>query len=145
MPRLNKFNKTFAAAAKRAVEAGFELIEVHAAHGYLLHQFLSPIANQRTDEYGGSLENRMRMTLEVLQAIKLAVPEGYPVGVRLSATDWMDGNEQWDIESTVGLSKALEQLGAAYIHVSSGGLHEHQNITIGAGYQVPFAEQVKNM
>lgn len=72
----------------------------------------------------------MRMTLEVLQAIKLAVPEGYPVGVRLSATDWMDGNEQWDIESTVGLSKALEQLGAAYIHVSSGGLHEHQNITI---------------
>ena len=127
---IKQIQQDFAAAAKRAVEAGFELIEVHAAHGYLLHQFLSPIANQRTDEYGGSLENRMRMTLEVLQAIKLAVPEGYPVGVRLSATDWMDGNEQWDIESTVGLSKALEQLGAAYIHVSSGGLHEHQNITI---------------
>ena len=85
----------------------------------------------------------MRMTLEVLQAIKLAVPEGYPVGVRLSATDWLESIEHWDIESTVGLSKALEQLGAAYVHVSSGGLHEHQSITIGAGYQVPFAEQVK--
>jgi len=81
---IKQVQQDFAAAAKRAVEAGFELIEVHAAHGYLLHQFLSPIANQRTDEYGGSLENRMRMTLEVLQAIKLAVPAGYPVGVRLS-------------------------------------------------------------
>ncbi|WP_407502829.1 NADH:flavin oxidoreductase/NADH oxidase [Acinetobacter baumannii] len=140
---IKQVQQDFAAAAKRAVEAGFELIEVHAAHGYLLHQFLSPIANQRTDEYGGSLENRMRMTLEVLQAIKLAVPEGYPVGVRLSATDWLESIEHWDVESTVGLSKALEQLGAAYVHVSSGGLHEHQSITIGAGYQVPFAEQVK--
>ena len=135
----------FAAAAKRAVDAGFALIEIHAAHGYLLHQFLSPLSNQRQDQYGGSFENRIRFTLEVFQAIKQAVPENYPVGIRLSATDWMESTatESWDIDSTVGLSKALEQLGAAYIHVSSGGLHVEQDIQIKPKYQVPFAHAVK--
>lgn len=135
----------FAASAKRAVDAGFELIELHAAHGYLLHQFMSPLSNQRSDEYGGSFENRIRLTLEVFQAMKNAVPEGYPIGVRLSATDWMEyaGVDNWNVESAVGLSKALEQLGAAYIHVSSGGLHIDQKIDLHAGYQVPFAEAVK--
>lgn len=135
----------FASAAVRAVDAGFELIELHAAHGYLLHQFMSPLSNRRTDEYGGSFENRIRFTLEVFQAIKRAIPENYPVGIRLSATDWMESTatESWDIDSTVGLSKALEQLGAAYIHVSSGGLHVEQDIQIKPKYQVPFAHAVK--
>lgn len=133
----------FANAAKRAVDAGFDLIEVHAAHGYLLHQFMSPLSNQRQDEYGGSFENRIRLTLEVFQAMKNAVPEGYPIGVRISATDWMEGQDSWDIESSIGLSKALEQLGAVYIHVSSGGLHAQQKIELQPGYQVPFAEAIK--
>lgn len=133
----------FADSAKRAVDAGFDLIELHAAHGYLLHQFMSPLSNQRSDEYGGSFENRIRLTLEVFQAMQDAVPAGYPIGVRLSATDWMDDAASWDVESTVGLSKALEQLGAAYIHVSSGGLHIEQKIDLHAGYQVPFAAAVK--
>ena len=133
----------FAESAKRAVDAGFDLIEIHAAHGYLLHQFLSPLSNLRTDEYGGSFENRIRLTLEVFQGIKNVVPAGYPIGIRISATDWMDGVEHWDVESTVGLAKALEQLGAAYIHVSSGGLHAEQKIQLQANYQVPFAEAVK--
>lgn len=132
----------FAAAARRAVDAGFDLIELHAAHGYLLHQFMSPLSNQRDDEYGGSLENRIRLTLEVFQAIQAAVPENYPIGVRISASDWM-GEQGWDVESSIGLSKALEQLGAVYIHVSSAGLHREQNIQVKANYQVGFAAQIK--
>ena len=133
----------FKAAAIRSVNAGFDLIELHAAHGYLLHQFMSPLSNQRTDEYGGSFENRIRLTLEVFQAMKSAVPKGFPIGVRISATDWMSEVESWDVESSVGLAKALEQLGTAYIHVSSGGLHQDQNIQIKAHYQVPFAQAIK--
>lgn len=133
----------FATSAKRAVDAGFDLIELHAAHGYLLHQFMSPLSNQRTDEYGGSFENRIRLSLEIFQAMKNAVPDGFPIGVRISATDWMNDVVSWDIESSVGLSKALEQLGAVYIHVSSGGLHAEQKIDLHAGYQVPFAEVIK--
>jgi len=140
---IQKVIQDFADAALRAVDAGFDLIELHAAHGYLLHQFMSPLSNSRDDEYGGSFENRIRLTLEVLQAIKNAVPADYPVGVRISATDWMDGKDSWDIESSVGLSKALQQLGAVYIHVSSGGLHAQQQIEIGANYQVPFAHAIK--
>lgn len=135
----------FADAAKRAVDAGFDLIEVHAAHGYLLHQFMSPLSNQRQDEYGGSFENRIRLTLEVFQAMKNAVPEGYPIGVRISATDWMEAHDGWDIESSLGLAKALEQLGAVYIHVSSGGLHIDQNIHLEANYQAPFAHAIKQV
>ncbi|MBT0887857.1 MULTISPECIES: NADH:flavin oxidoreductase/NADH oxidase [Acinetobacter] len=133
----------FASAAVRAVDAGFDLIEIHAAHGYLLHQFMSPLSNYRQDEYGGSLENRIRLTLEVFQAIQNAVPKGYPIGVRISATDWMDDAEGWNVESSVGLAKALEHLGAAYIHVSSGGLHVDQKIDLHAGYQTPFAHAIK--
>ena len=133
----------FASAAKRAVDVGFELIEIHGAHGYLLHQFMSPLSNHREDEYGGSFENRIRLTLEVFQAIKHAVPAGYPVGIRISATDWMDHQDAWNLESSVGLATALEQLGAVYIHVSSGGLHVQQDIKIGANYQVPFAKVIK--
>lgn len=142
---IQKIIEDFAESAKRAVDAGFDLIEVHAAHGYLLHQFMSPLSNQRTDEYGGSFENRIRLTLEVFQAMKNVLPEDYPIGVRISATDWMEstGEMSWDIDSTVGLSKALEQLGAAYIHVSSGGLYAAQKIELQANYQVPFAEAVK--
>lgn len=138
---IHQIQLDFAAAAKRAVDAGFDLIEIHAAHGYLLHQFLSPLSNERNDEYGGSFENRIRMTLETFQVIKQAVPKEYPIGVRISATDWVDGG--WDIESSIGLAKALEVLGAAYIHVSSGGLHSAQKIEIKSGYQVPFAQAVK--
>ena len=133
----------FASAAVRAVDAGFDLIEIHAAHGYLLHQFMSPLSNVRDDEYGGSFENRIHLTLEVFQAMKQVVPEGYPIGVRLSATDWMDAQGGWNIQSTVGVAKALEQLGAAYIHVSSAGLHAQQSIEIGPSYQVPFAHAIK--
>lgn len=138
-----KIIEDFVQAAIRAVNAGFDLIEVHAAHGYLLHQFLSPLSNIRTDEYGGSFENRIRLTLEVFQAIQQAVPTDFPIGVRISASDWMDNQEAWDIESSIGLSKALEQLGSVYIHVSSGGLHEKQDIKIGENYQVPFAHAIK--
>ena len=132
----------FADAARRAIDAGFDLIELHAAHGYLLHQFMSPLSNQRDDEYGGSLENRIRLTLEVFQAIQAAVPAGYPIGVRISASDWM-GDRGWDVESSIGLSKALEQLGAVYIHVSSAGLHREQDIDVKPNYQVGFATQIK--
>lgn len=133
----------FAAAAKRAVEAGFDLIEIHAAHGYLLHQFMSPLSNHRTDQYGGSFENRIRLTLEAMRAMKAAVPADYPIGVRISATDWMDEEGGWNVASSIDLAKALEQYGAVYIHVSSGGLHVQQNIQIGANYQVPFATEIK--
>ena len=133
----------FAASAKRAVDAGFELIELHAAHGYLLHQFMSPLSNKREDKYGGSLENRIRLTLEVLQAMQAAVPEDYPIGVRISASDWMEHEDSWNIDSSVELSKALEAVGAAYIHISSAGLHVKQNIDVKPNYQVPFADTIK--
>lgn len=140
---IQKVIQDFADAAVRAVQAGFDLIEVHAAHGYLLHQFMSPLSNLRTDEYGGSFENRIRLTLEVFQAIKNAVPQNYPVGIRISATDWMSEQDSWDVASSVQLSQKLEQLGIAYIHVSSAGLHIEQKIDIHAGYQVPFAHTIK--
>lgn len=134
--------QSFADAAKRAVAAGFDLIELHAAHGYLLHQFLSPLSNQRTDEYGGSFENRIRLTLEVIAAIQQAVPENFPIGIRLSATDWMQ-EESWDLASTLELCQILEQKGVVYLHISSGGLHSAQKIELQAGYQLEFAEEVK--
>lgn len=139
---IHQIQQQFADAAKRAVDVGFKLIEIHAAHGYLLHQFLSPLSNQRTDEYGGSLENRMRMVLETLQAIQSVVPENFPIGVRISATDWM-AVESWDIDSSIQLSSALEHLGVVYIHVSTGGLHENQQIDVKENYQVPFAQAIK--
>lgn len=138
---INQLKHDFALAAKRAVDAGFDLIEIHAAHGYLLHQFLSPLSNLREDGYGGSLENRMRLTLEVVDAMRQAVPDNYPIGIRISATDWVEGG--WDVESSIVLSQLLEELGVAYIHVSSAGLHAQQKIEIKPSYQVPFAAKIK--
>ncbi|MEB3753683.1 NADH:flavin oxidoreductase/NADH oxidase [Acinetobacter sp. MD2(2019)] len=142
---IEQIKQDFVAAAIRAVEAGFELIEIHAAHGYLLHQFLSPLSNQRQDLYGGSLENRLRLTLEITQAILAVVPENYPVGVRISATDWMEYTNEpsWDLASSLILTQQLEQLGVAYIHVSSGGLSSTQKIELEPNYQVGFAEAIK--
>ena len=121
------------------------MIELHAAHGYLLHQFMSPLSNKRDDQYGGSLENRIRLTLEVLQAMMAAVPEGYPIGVRISASDWMDQPDSCTIDSSIELSKALEAAGAAYIHISSAGLHVKQHIDVKPNYQVPFADAIKKV
>lgn len=131
----------FAQAAIRAVQAGFELIEVHAAHGYLIHQFLSPLSNQRDDQYGGSLDNRMRLCLQIFEAIQKVVPADFPIGVRISAQDWVDAG--WNVEQSIVLSQRLAQLGAAYIHVSSGGLDVKQKIQLKPLYQVPFAAAIK--
>ena len=131
----------FVSSAQRAHALGFDAIELHAAHGYLLHEFLSPIANQRTDEFGGSLVNRMRFPLAVFDAVRAAVPESMPVGVRISATDWVDGG--WDIEQSVVLSRELAQRGCAFMHVSSGGISPLQKIAVGPNYQVPFAARIR--
>jgi len=144
---LDRVRDAFAEAARRSVRLGIDAIQIHAAHGYLLHQFLSPLSNKRTDEYGGSLENRMRFPLEVFDAIKAAVPQGYPVTVRLSGTDWIDAADWeeggWDSESTVAISRELELRGCDAIHVSSGGLDVRQRIPVGPNYQVPLARAVK--
>ncbi len=131
----------FLAAAKRAARLGFDGIELHAAHGYLLHEFLSPLSNVRTDNYGGSLANRMRFPLEVYDAVRAAFPADKPVWVRVSASDWVDGG--WDVEGTVAFAKELKKRGCPVIHVSSGGLSPRQQIKIKPGYQVDFSEQVK--
>ena len=133
--------RAFVDSATRAVRLGVDLIELHAAHGYLLHEFLSPLSNQRSDAYGGSLENRMRLVLQVFDAIKVVVPDSIAFGIRISASDWVEGG--WDIEQSIVLAKALEARGCHFIHVSSGGLHPAQKIAIGPGYQLPFAEAIK--
>jgi 2,4-dienoyl-CoA reductase-like NADH-dependent reductase (Old Yellow Enzyme family) len=138
---LARIRDAFADAARRSDRLGIDAIQIHAAHGYLLHQFLSPLSNQRTDGYGGSLENRMRFPLEVFDAVRAAFPAAKPVTVRLSGTDWVDGG--WDVEQTIAFSKALEERGAAVIHVSSGGLAVQQKIPVGPNYQVPLARSVK--
>ncbi|MBB6065447.1 2,4-dienoyl-CoA reductase-like NADH-dependent reductase (Old Yellow Enzyme family) [Pseudoxanthomonas broegbernensis] len=131
----------FAHAARRAVRAGLDLVEVHVAHGYLLHQFLSPLSNVRDDAYGGALENRMRLTLRVFDAVRAAVPERVAVGVRISATDGVDGG--WDLAQSIELARALDARGCQFIHVSSGGLDRRQRIAAAPGYQVPFAEAIR--
>ena len=131
----------FRDAAARALAAGFELVELHAAHGYLLHQFLSPLSNQRSDAYGGPLEHRMRLLLEVFDAVRAAVPDTMTVGVRISATDWVDGG--WDLAQSIALARALDARGCHYLHVSSGGLHPAQRIPLAPGYQLPFAEAIR--
>jgi 2,4-dienoyl-CoA reductase-like NADH-dependent reductase (Old Yellow Enzyme family) len=138
---LQRLRTAFADAARRAARLGLDGIEIHAAHGYLLHQFLSPLANQRTDAYGGSLENRMRFPLEVFDAVRAAFPADRPVWARISATDWVPGG--WDIAGTVALSRALAARGCAAIHVSSGGVSPQQVIPLKPGYQVPYAQRVK--
>lgn len=137
---LSRIKSAFVQAALRAHRLGLDAIELHAAHGYLLHSFLSPISNQRSDAYGGSLENRMRFVLEVYAAVKAALPADFPVGVRISATDWLDNG--WDITQSVQLCHALKALDCAYIHVSSGGLSPQQQIPLHPNYQVSFAAEI---
>ncbi|MCJ2018045.1 NADH:flavin oxidoreductase/NADH oxidase [Methylobacterium sp. E-065] len=138
---LKRVRDQFVATAKRAVRLGIEAVELHGAHGYLLHQFLSPIANKRTDQYGGSLENRMRFPLEIYDAVRDVVPAGSPVWLRVSATDWVE--DGWDIDETVELAKALKRAGSPALHVSTGGVSPKQAIKLGPGYQVPYAERIK--
>jgi 2,4-dienoyl-CoA reductase-like NADH-dependent reductase (Old Yellow Enzyme family) len=138
---MREIREAFASAARRADRLGLDLVQLHAAHGYLLHQFLSPLSNQRTDEYGGSLENRMRFPLEVFEAVRQVFPAEKPVSVRVSATDWIAGG--WDLDQTVIFTQALEKLGCDTIHVSSGGNGLQQKIPVGPSYQVPLARAVK--
>lgn len=136
-----RIRDAFAEAAKRAARLGLDAVQVHGAHGYLLHQFLSPLSNRRDDDYAGSLENRMRFPLEVFDAVRDAFPHDRAVTMRLSGTDWMDGG--WDIAQTIELAKELERRGCDAIHVSSGGVAAAQKIPVGPGYQVPLARAVK--
>lgn len=131
----------FRDAAKRAIEAGFKIIELHSAHGYLLHEFLSPLSNQRTDEYGGSLENRTRIVLRTVRALREVMPADMPLFVRISATDWVD--KGWDINQSVELSKQLKACGVDLIDCSSGALVPHAVIPVGKNFQVPFAAKIK--
>lgn len=133
--------EAFESAAKRALAAGFQVIEIHAAHGYLLHEFLSPLSNHRTDRFGGSLENRMRMTLLVAERVRRQVPEELPVFVRISATDWAEGG--WDLEQSVVLARRLKEVGVDLIDVSSGALVPKVRIPVSKGYQVPFARTIR--
>lgn len=138
-PGLDRIRTAFADAAMRSARLGIDAVQLHAAHGYLLHQFLSPLSNRRDDSYGGSLENRMRFPLEIFDAVRAAF--GGPVTVRVSGTDWVDGG--WTIEETIAFARTLEARGCAGINVSSGGLHPAQQIALSPGYQVPLARQVK--
>ncbi|AFY45182.1 NADPH dehydrogenase NamA [Nostoc sp. PCC 7107] len=133
--------QAFVQATQRSLHAGFKVIEIHAAHGYLLHQFLSPLANQRQDEYGGSFENRTRLLLEVVTAVRQIWPETYPLFVRISATDWID--KGWNIEQSVALSEKLKTLGVDFIDCSSGGIIPGINIPVKPGYQTQFAERIR--
>lgn len=138
---LGEVRDSFVAAARRAVRLGFDGIELHGAHGYLLHEFLSPISNHRDDAYGGSLENRMRFPLEVFDAVRGVVPAEIPVWVRISASDWLPN--AWDLEQSIVLANELRQRGSAAVHVSSGGISPQQAIAVGPNYQVPFARRIK--
>jgi 2,4-dienoyl-CoA reductase-like NADH-dependent reductase (Old Yellow Enzyme family) len=136
-----RIRDAFVAAAKRAERLGIDALEIHGAHGYLLHQFLSPISNKRTDRYGGSIENRMRYPLEVYDAVRAVFPERKPIGFRLSATDWIEGG--WDVPQAIELAKQLKARGVDWVDCSSGGVSPLQKIPLGPGYQVPFAQAIK--
>ena len=138
---LKRVRDAFVAAARRAERLGLDALELHSAHGYLLHQFLSPISNKRTDQYGGSLQNRMRYPLEVFDAIRAAFPEQKPVGVKVSTTDWVEGG--WDLAQTIEFAKELKKRGVDWIDASSGGVSPLQKIPLAPGYQVPFAQGIK--
>jgi 2,4-dienoyl-CoA reductase-like NADH-dependent reductase (Old Yellow Enzyme family) len=138
---IQKVISDFKSATKRAVEAGYKVLEIHGAHGYLLHQFLSPLTNNRMDAYGGSFENRIRFTLEILEAVQSEWPFHLPLFVRISATDWAEGG--WNPEESVKLSAILKEKGVDLIDVSSGGLVSYQQIPLHPNYQVPFAEKIK--
>ncbi|MXV14884.1 NADH:flavin oxidoreductase/NADH oxidase [Hufsiella ginkgonis] len=138
---IKEVTRQFAAAARRSLEAGFRVIELHAAHGYLVHQFLSPLANFRKDEYGGSFENRTRLLLGICDAVRTEWPESLPLFVRVSATDWAEGG--WTLEESTRLAALLKEKGVDLIDSSSGGLTRHQQIKTGPGYQVPFAAAIR--
>ena len=135
-----KLKNDFAAGAERALGADFDVIEIHSAHGYLLHEFLSPISNQRTDEYGGAFENRIRLLCEIASELRLIVPSSRALGVRISATDWIEGG--WDIDQSVELCRELKARGIDFIDVSSAGISMAQDIKLGPAYQTPFAERI---
>jgi 2,4-dienoyl-CoA reductase-like NADH-dependent reductase (Old Yellow Enzyme family) len=141
------FKSAWVASVKRAIAIGFDAIEIHNAHGYLMHEFLSPASNKRTDEYGGSFENRVRLTLELVDLTREVIPKDMPLFLRISATDWLTEDtpeiESWKLEDTVRLAPMLAERGVDLLDVSSGGLHEKQHIHSGPGYQVPFAKAVK--
>jgi 2,4-dienoyl-CoA reductase-like NADH-dependent reductase (Old Yellow Enzyme family) len=138
---LDRVREAFVRAARRAVALDMDAIELHAAHGYLLHEFLSPLANRRSDRYGGSLANRMRFPLEVFAAVRRVWPEAKPLGVRISASDWIDGG--WDLQQSIEFALQLKGAGCDWIDASSGGLAPEQKITLAPGYQVPFAETIR--
>ena len=134
---INQFNK----AALRSIDAGFEVIELHFAHGYLVHEFCSPISNQRKDKYGGTLENRCRFAIEISKSVRQVIPDGMPLFVRISSTDWIDGG--WDINQSVQLAKWLKEVGVDLIDCSSGGNVKNAKIPLAPGYQIPFSERIK--
>jgi len=138
---IDRVVSAFAAAARRALVAGFEIVELHLAHGYLLHQFLSPLANRRTDEYGGGLEGRMRVPLAVAAAVRAVWPAERPLWVRISATDWVEGG--WDLAQSIELARRLRELGIDLVDCSSGGLVPQARVPVAPGYQVPFAAAVR--
>jgi 2,4-dienoyl-CoA reductase-like NADH-dependent reductase (Old Yellow Enzyme family) len=138
---IQKVIDDFTVAAKRALQAGFKVIEIHSAHGYLLHQFLSPLSNHRTDTYGGGFENRIRLLLEVIAGVQTVWPADFPILVRISATDWVQGG--WHLEESIKLARVLQEKGVDLIDVSSGGLSNLQHISTGPGYQLPFASRIK--
>ncbi|MEV4884610.1 NADPH dehydrogenase NamA [Chitinophaga sp. CC14] len=138
---IRKVKDDFKAAAIRALKAGFQVIEIHGAHGYLLHNFLSPLSNQRTDEYGGSFENRIRLLVETVEAVREVWPEQYPLLLRISATDWAEGG--WTPEESVKLAAIVKEKGVDLVDCSSGGLAAHQQIKVGPLYQTPFAEKIR--
>lgn len=132
----------FVSATRRSLRAGFEVIEIHAAHGYLFHEFLSPLSNQRTDEYGGSLENRMRFPLQVAKLVREVVPQSLPVFTRISATDWVEEGG-WDLAQSVEFCRKLKEMGIDLIDVSTGGNVAKAQIPVGPNYQVPFAAEIR--
>ncbi|MBD0825448.1 NADH:flavin oxidoreductase/NADH oxidase [Aestuariibaculum marinum] len=138
---IKKVVDDFKTAAKRALQSGFEIIEIHASHGYLLHQFLSPLSNQRKDDYGGSFENRIRLLLEVVNAVKSELPEESPLFVRIPATDWVNGG--WETNDAIRLTSILKNEGVDVVDVTTGGLSHEQKIPVGPGYQTPFASKIK--
>jgi 2,4-dienoyl-CoA reductase-like NADH-dependent reductase (Old Yellow Enzyme family) len=145
---IQDFKRAFIAAMKRALAAGFDAIEIHCAHGYLLHQFLSPVTNRRNDEYGGSFENRTRLIREIVDLTRQLIPDSMPLFLRISATDWLEETElkdqSWTVDDTVRLAKILAEKGVDLLDVSSGGLHPLQYIHSGPAYQAPFAKAVKH-
>ena len=138
---INRVTQAFCVATSRAVKAGFDVVEIHAAHGYLLHEFLSPLSNKRTDAYGGSFDNRIRLLVETVDAVRLVLPAEMPLFVRISATEWTEGG--WDVDDSVALARVLKEHGVDLIDTSSGGNVAGAKIPTGPGYQAPFAERIR--